>query len=247
MHDGINPVYCPECKRQIPQDADHCPYCAAPASLQARKGQRQRQLAEQDVPTGHEETSDSSEEATSQRPHTPPSGVRPTAMTRDEKVGCVAITVIVVLLGCVYFVNRAERKHTGVEHKPKAGPPQQAKVQPQRQRQTAGSLTPAALTAYCRQAIQIENQGWEGRALGDGIPDIVYLYLPPQVSVDSIEAIWGAPNLTLDDNLFAWNIWFDDKGLAQSWPNKPYGYCTHVVDVKVLPSGKLALWAVTFP
>ncbi len=35
--DLINPVYCPQCRRAIPQDAGHCPHCGAAVTWQTRR------------------------------------------------------------------------------------------------------------------------------------------------------------------------------------------------------------------
>jgi len=49
MDDLISPVYCPQCKKAIPADADYCPYCGAAATIQTRRQeqeQRRRQRVE---------------------------------------------------------------------------------------------------------------------------------------------------------------------------------------------------------
>ncbi len=35
--DFTNPVYCPQCRRQVSADADYCPHCGAAVSVEARR------------------------------------------------------------------------------------------------------------------------------------------------------------------------------------------------------------------
>lgn len=50
MDDMTPPVYCPNCKKEVPPDADYCPRCGAPASISARVSE-DRQVSGGDSPT----------------------------------------------------------------------------------------------------------------------------------------------------------------------------------------------------
>jgi hypothetical protein len=49
-NDLVSPAYCPQCRRAIPADVEHCPHCGAAASIRARMEERGGEVPTEQLP-----------------------------------------------------------------------------------------------------------------------------------------------------------------------------------------------------